>query len=268
MRDRGEELGLEPVRPLQLRDLLLQRSATPRQALDHRVERPGQAADLVVRRHFHLGVEVAARNRISRGGEGGERSGDGAREHDRRQNGDHGEECGEEGGGGDGAALQDLERLARDANGDRPSPPARDDRRWRVELTRAWLGHEDRRLELPEVGTHRNRTGRRGGGRRRRRTGRRVPGRDEQQPVPVEEAGVAHTAARPGLVGQLAETVDAAGEDRGADLARELRARVATGLDQVLAEVLQAALRQDPALDDAHEDDERGGGEPEAGPKA
>jgi len=33
-------------------------------------------------------------------------------------------------------------------------------------------------------------------------------------------------------------------------------------------EVLQAALRQDPALDDAHEDDERGGGEPEAGPKA
>src|SRR3989442_1473521 len=49
---------------------------------------------------------------------------------------------------------------------------------------------------------------------------------------------------------------------------RELRARVATGLDQVLAEVLQAALRQDPALDDAHEDDERGGGEPEAGPKA
>ena len=86
--------------------------------------------------------------------------------------------------------------------------------------------------------------------------------------MPVEEAGVAHTAARPGLVGQVAETVDAAGEDRGADLARELHARVAAGLDQMLAEVVEAALRQYPALDDADEDDERGGGEPEAGSKA
>ena len=86
--------------------------------------------------------------------------------------------------------------------------------------------------------------------------------------MPVEEAGVSHSAARPGPVGQLAETLDAAGEDRGADLVRELRARVATGLDEVLAEVVEAALRQDPALDDAHEHDERGGGEPETGPKA
>ena len=70
------------------------------------------------------------------------------------------------------------------------------------------------------------------------------------------------------MAGQLAETVEVPAEDRGADLARELLARVATGLDQLPADVVEAALRQDPALDDAHEDDERGGGEPEAGPKA
>src|SRR5437764_780978 len=45
-------------------------------------------------------------------------------------------------------------------------------------------------------------------------------------------------------------------------------ARPATRVEEVLAEVVEAALRQDPALDDAHEHDERGGGEPETGPKA
>src|SRR5207247_4489649 len=59
VRDGGEELGLEPVRPLQLPDLLLPRSATAREALDHRVDRAGMTADPVARSTLGRGAESA-----------------------------------------------------------------------------------------------------------------------------------------------------------------------------------------------------------------
>ena len=108
MRHGRQELGLEPVRGLKLLDLLLQRGAAARDALDHRIEGAREGADLVRAPHRDPGGEVAACDRVGRVCKGLQRLRDGTGQ----------EQCAEHGGDreqgadqGRGSEALEAERL-------------------------------------------------------------------------------------------------------------------------------------------------------------
>src|SRR6266850_1534989 len=133
------------------------------------------------------------------------------------------------------------------------------------------LDGEDGRLELPHVRADRDRAddlaaGR--GPRRCRAPGRAASDRHEEQPLAVEEAAVDDTLLGPGLLGELVEGVEVAGEEARSRLPRQVLADRPAALGEVLADVGLVPLGQDPALREGHEDDQRGGCDPQPGREA
>src|SRR5262249_38641764 len=70
------------------------------------------------------------------------------------------------------------------------------------------------------------------------------------------------------LLGELPETVDVPGEDADDRLLREILPDGPTAIVQVAADVLEVALRENPALCDADDDDQHRGREAEAAGEA
>src|SRR5262249_21847786 len=88
------------------------------------------------------------------------------------------------------------------------------------------------------------------------------------QALAIEHAHVDDAALRARLLGELAETVDVPGEDADGGLLREILSDGPTAVVQVAADVLQVALREDPALRDADDHDQHRRREAKAAGKA
>src|SRR5439155_1047645 len=80
--------------------------------------------------------------------------------------------------------------------------------------------------------------------------------RDEHEALAIEHPAVDDSALRASLLGEVPQTVDVAGEDADRRLLREVLPDRPTPLGQIPADVLEVALREDPALRDADDHDQ------------
>ena len=267
VRDGREELRLQVVRALELEHLLLEgaavlleRGAAAGEALRHRIEGACEPAQLVPRPDIHLGSEVTARDRVSCRRQGLEGTGDGAREEQGGPDREEREKRREDARRRHRAMSELAERGGRETDRDRAERRA-----LRLELR---IAGEDRHAELPHVGPDRDRPGRTDLRRRRDGPRRRAADRDEHEALAIEHPAVDDSALRASLLGELPQAVDVAGEDADRRLLREVLPDRPTPLGQIPADVLEVALREDPALRDADDHDQHRGREAEAAGEA